>query len=158
VQLLGELGLRFDLCIRPADLADAGKLIDACRSTQFILDHCGNAPVHGPDGQAPDRTQWQKEITALARRPNLVCKVSGLVNTAKKGAWGPSDLAPIVNHVLDSFGPERVIFASDWPVCTTVATLAEWVAALQAVVSERPEGQRRKLFHDNAVHIYGLSG
>jgi L-fuconolactonase len=83
--------------------------------------------------------------------------VSGLVNTAKPSAWGPADLAPIVNHVLDSFGHDRAIFASDWPVCTTVATLAQWVTALQAVVSERPEEQRRKLFHDNAARIYDMA-
>ena len=71
-------------------------------------------------------------------------------------ASGHDDLAPIVNHVLDVFGPDRAIFASDWPVCTTVATLAEWVHALQDVVRGRPEEQRRKLFHDNAVRVYGL--
>jgi predicted TIM-barrel fold metal-dependent hydrolase len=157
VQLLGELGLRFDLCMRPAELTDAGKLIDACPSTQFILDHCGNAPVHLPDGGTPDRTQWKRDIAALAVRPNLVCKVSGLVNTAKKGAWGPTDLAPIINHVLDSFGPDRVMFASDWPVCTTVATLAEWLNGLQAVVCERPCDEQRKLFQDTAARIYELS-
>jgi predicted TIM-barrel fold metal-dependent hydrolase len=156
VRLLGQLGLRFDLCMRPDELPDAGKLIDACPDTSFILDHCGNARVHTPDGKAPDQTRWKKDTEALAGRKNLVCKVSGLVNTATKGAWGPDDLAPIVNHVLDVFGPDRAIFASDWPVCTTVASLAEWVGALQAVVRERPEGQRRKLFHDNAVRVYGL--
>jgi predicted TIM-barrel fold metal-dependent hydrolase len=156
IQLLGELGLRFDLCMRPAELSDAGKLIDACPGTKFVLDHCGNAPVHNPDGTTPDRTQWKRDIAALAKRPNLVCKVSGLVNTAKKGAWSAADLAPIVNHVVDSFGPDRVIFASDWPVCTTVATLAEWVASLQEIVRERPEEQQKKLFHDNAVQIYKL--
>jgi L-fuconolactonase len=157
VQLLGELGLRFDVCMRPAELPDAGKLADACPGTQFILDHCGNAPVHDATGKAPDRTQWKHDIAALAKRSNIVCKISGLVNTAKKGAWSPDDLAPIVNHVLDSFGPERVMFASDWPVCTTVATLAEWVNALQAVVRQRPEEQRKRLFHDNAVRVYGLT-
>ncbi|HEX4589101.1 MAG TPA: amidohydrolase family protein, partial [Gemmataceae bacterium] len=60
-------------------------------------------------------------------------------------------------HVLDSFGPDRVMFASDWPVCTTVATLAEWVHALQTIVRERPEEQQAKLFHDNALRVYGLS-
>jgi L-fuconolactonase len=157
MRLLGELNLRFDLCMRTSELTDAARLIDVCPGTQFILDHCGNAPVHMPDGGTPDRTQWKRDIAALARRPNLVCKVSGLVNTAKKGAWGPADLAPIVNHVLDSFGPNRVMFASDWPVCSTVATLADWLAALQAVVRERPDEQQRKLFHDNAVRFYGLN-
>jgi L-fuconolactonase len=157
IQLLGELGLRYDLCMRPDELTDAGKLVDACPNTKFILDHCGNAKVHGPDGKAPDRTAWQRDLAALAKRPNLVCKVSGIVISAKKGDWSAADLAPIVNHVLDSFGPDRVIFAGDWPVCTSVATLAEWVNALKAIVRERPEEQQRKLFHDNAVRIYGLS-
>jgi predicted TIM-barrel fold metal-dependent hydrolase len=157
IQLLGELGLRFDLCMRPMELTDAGKLIDACPHTQFILDHCGNPQVHGPDGKPPDRTQWQRDLSALAKRSNLLCKVSGIVNTARKGAWSAADLAPIVNHVLDAFGPGRVLFASDWPVCTTVATLAEWVAALKEVVRERAEEHQRKLFHDNAVRAYGLS-
>jgi predicted TIM-barrel fold metal-dependent hydrolase len=156
VQQLGEMGLRFDLCMRPAELADAGKLVDACPGTQFILDHCGNAPVHTVDGTAPDRTNWKRDIVALAKRPNLICKVSGLVNTAKPGAWGPADLAPIVNHVLDSFGRGRAIFASDWPVCTSVATLAQWVTALKAVVSERPAEEQRNLFHENAVRVFGL--
>src|SRR5262249_53402315 len=137
VRRLGELRLRFDLCMRTAELPDAGKLVDACPETQFILDHCGNAPVHTPAGKPPRRTRWMRDMEALAKRANLVCKVSGLVNTAKKGAWGPDDLAPIVNHVLEVFGPERSIFASDWPVCTTVATLAEWVSALKAVVAPR---------------------
>ncbi|HEY1381908.1 MAG TPA: amidohydrolase family protein, partial [Gemmataceae bacterium] len=157
VRLLGELGMRFDLCMRPAELPDAAKLADACPDTRFILDHCGNARVHAADGTAPDRTQWRRDIDALAKRPNVVCKVSGLVNTATKGAWRPADLAPIVNHVLDAFGPDRATFASDWPVCTTVATLAEWVDALKAVVRERPAEQQRKLFHDNAVRVYGLT-
>jgi L-fuconolactonase len=157
VRALGELGLRFDICMRPTELPDAAKLVEACPETQFILDHCGNAPVHRADGTAPDRTQWRRDVETLASRPNVVCKVSGLVNTAKKGAWGPADIAPIVNQVLDAFGPGRVLFASDWPVCTTVATLAEWIAALKAVVADRPADQRRKLFHDNAVRVYGLT-
>src|SRR5205814_281716 len=81
-----------------------------CPDTQFILDHCGNAPVHNPDGSAPNRTKWKADLEALARRKNLVCKVSGLVNTARKGSWGPDDLAAIINHTLDTFGPDRVMF------------------------------------------------
>jgi L-fuconolactonase len=155
IRLLGEFGLRFDLCMRPAELPDAGKLIDQCPDTQFILDHCGNAPVHGPDGKAPDRTQWKRDIDQLARRKNLVCKVSGLVNSARSG-WRPDDLAPIVNHVLDAFGADRVMFGGDWPVCLLGATLGEWVAGLKAVVAARPADQQRKLFHENAVRVYGL--
>jgi predicted TIM-barrel fold metal-dependent hydrolase len=156
VRRLGELGLRFDLCMRTAELSDAGKLVDQCPDTQFILDHCGNAPLHSPDGAAPDRTQWRKDMDHLAKRKNLVCKVSGLVNTAKKG-WRPDDLAPIVSHIFDAFGPDRVMFGGDWPVCLLGATLAEWVNALKAVVASRPEQEQRKLVHDNAVRVYTLT-
>ena len=152
IRLLGERGLSFDLCMRPGELTDAGKLIDACPDTRFILDHCGNARV--PD---KDRTQWQKDMAALAKRPQLVCKVSGIVASAKPGAWTAADLAPIVNHTLDTFGPDRVMFGGDWPVCTLAATYRQWVEALQAIVHERSAEQQKKLFHDNAVRFYGLT-
>jgi predicted TIM-barrel fold metal-dependent hydrolase len=152
IQLLGEAGMSFDLCVRPAELPDAGKLVDACPDTRFILDHCGNADV-----QARDRTRWKKDMAALAKRKNLVCKVSGIVASAKPERWTADDLAPIVNHTLDSFGPDRVLFAGDWPVCTLAATLAQWVTALRSIVAERKAAEQRKLFHDNAVRVYKLS-
>jgi predicted TIM-barrel fold metal-dependent hydrolase len=152
IRLLGERGLSFDICIRAAELPDAGKLVDACPDTRFILDHCGNADV-----QAKDRTQWQRDITDLAKRKNLICKVSGIIASARPGKWTADDLAPIVNPVLDSFGPERVIFAGDWPVCTLAASLAQWIEALRSIVRERKADEQKKLFHDNAIHFYGLS-
>ena len=137
--------------MRPTELLDAAKLIDACPDTRFILDHCGNANV-----QAKDRTQWQRDIGAVAKRKNVVCKVSGIVVTAKPGAWTADDLAPIDNHALEVFGPDRVMFGGDWPVCTKAATYRQWVEALKAIVRERPAAEQRKLFHDNAVAFYGL--
>jgi predicted TIM-barrel fold metal-dependent hydrolase len=152
IQLLGEAGLSFDLCMRPAELADGGKLVDSCPRTRFILDHCGNANV-----QSPDRSQWERDLAALARRGNVVCKVSGIVASAKPGAWRPADLAPIVRHVLREFGPERVMFGGDWPVCTLTATYRQWVEALREIVSNLSQGQQRQLFHDNAVRFYGFA-
>ncbi len=135
----------------PKELPDAAKLIDACRGTRFILDHCGNADV-----QAKDRSAWQKDMAEVAKRKNVVCKVSGIVATAELGKWTADDLAPIVNHTLEAFGPDRVMFGGDWPVCTKTATYKQWVTALQTIVADRPEAERRKLFSDNAVRFYGL--
>ena len=151
VQLLGQMGLSFDICIRAGELSDAGKLVESCADTRFILDHCGNEPV-----PKADHTQWKRDMEALVKRRNLVCKVSGIVASAKKGAWKPDDLAPIVNHTLDAFGPDRVMFGGDWPVCTLAATFREWVSALKEIVKNRPEEQQRKLFHDNAARFYGI--
>jgi L-fuconolactonase len=81
----------------------------------------------------------------------VVDNVPGYPLTAK-------DLAPAINHCLDAFGPGRVIFASDWPVCLLGAPLRRWVALLKKVVAGRPEKEQRKLFHDNAVRFYDLDG
>jgi L-fuconolactonase len=163
VQLLGELGLRYDLCLRPAELGDAVKLVDQCPGTQFILDHCGNANFYIVAGETPNdgaaphtRQQWLDDIAALAERPNVVCKISGIIASARPDDWTATDLAPTINHCLDSFGPDRVIFGGDWPVCTLGAPYAAWVNALNMVIRTRTEEAQRKLFHDNAVRIYGL--
>jgi L-fuconolactonase len=152
VRLLGELGLCFDLCMRPAELPDAAKLIDACPDTRFVLDHCGNAEV-----PTKDRTTWKRDMSAVAERKNVVCKVSGIVASAKPGTWTADDLAPIVNHTLEVFGPERVMFGGDWPVCTLGATYQQWVEALKTIVADRSLRDQKKLFHDNAVRFYGLT-
>jgi L-fuconolactonase len=160
IRLLGELGLTFDLCMRPNELEDGVKLVDACPDTRFILDHCGNGEVNMFSGssQRSAAAAWQRGMTELAKRKNVVaCKVSGIIVSATPGKWTADDLAPIVNHTLDTFGPDRVMFAGDWPVCTHVATFKEWLTALQAIVKDRPEEQHRKLFHDNAVRVYGLA-
>lgn len=152
IRFLGELGLSFDLCLRSAELRDGIRLVDACPDTRFILDHCGNKSV-----QDHDRTEWERDIRELAQRENVICKISGIVASAKPAEWKPPHLAPVVNHCLDSFGPDRVIFGGDWPVCTLAASLREWVEALRWIVRNRPYDERRKLFHDNAVGFYNLS-
>jgi predicted TIM-barrel fold metal-dependent hydrolase len=152
VRLLGERGLSFDLCMRARELKDAARLIDACPGTRFILDHCGNADV-----QEKERTQWQKDIAEVAKRKNVVCKVSGIVASAKRGMWTADDLAPVVTHTLEVFGPHRVMFGGDWPVCTLAASYKEWVAALRTIVAGRSAHEQRLLFHDNAALFYDLS-
>lgn len=151
IRLLGDMGLSFDLCMRSADLGDGVKLVEACPNTRFILDHCGNMNV-----QAKDRSQWQRDIERLARANNVVCKVSGIVASARPEKWTADDLAPIINHTLQSFGPDRVMFGGDWPVCTLAATYRQWVDALKTIVRQRPTAEQRKLFHDNATRFYGL--
>lgn len=152
IRVLGDMGLSFDLCMRSTDLADGIKLVEACPNTRFILDHCGNMNVQGKD-----RTQWQRDMERMARAKNVVCKVSGIVASARPEKWTADDLAPIINHTLQSFGPERVMFGGDWPVCTLAATYRQWVEALKTIVRQRPAAEQRKLFHDNATRFYGLA-
>ncbi|MDB5307593.1 MAG: Amidohydrolase [Gemmataceae bacterium] len=155
IKLLGELGLSFDLCGRPAELPDHVKLVDQCPGTRFVLDHCGNAKLtHTP----AEREQWKKDMAEIAKRKNVVGKVSGFIASAPgRGKWTLDDLAPVINHTLDVFGPDRAMFGGDWPVCLLgVEKYADWATALMTVVKDRPEEQQKKLFHDNAVKFYGL--
>jgi predicted TIM-barrel fold metal-dependent hydrolase len=151
IRLLGERDLSFDLCVRPGELLDAAKLIDQCPGTRFILDHCGNGDV-----QVKDRSRWEKDMAAVAQRKNVVCKVSGIVVTAKPERWTAEELAPIVKHTLEVFGPDRVMFGGDWPVCTKTATFRQWFQALASIVAGHGAEEQRKLFHDNAVRVYRL--
>ena len=161
---LGELGMRFDLNVAPASLAEAAQLASECPDTRFVLDHCGNAdPVaFFPAGRTLPRPtqhsseQWKRDIGKLAAQGNVICKISGIVSRVPGTPLAADDLAPIINHCLDAFGPDRVVFAGDWPVCLRGMPLRDWVGLLKAVVAHRPEQDQRKLFHDNAVKFYAL--
>ncbi len=107
--------------------------------------------------QSPDQTAWQRDIAAVAQRKNVVAKISGIIASAKPGAWKVEQLAPIVNHTLDTFGPDRVMYGGDWPVCTLAASYRQWFDAFNQIVSNRPQAEQRKLFHDNAVKHYRLA-
>jgi predicted TIM-barrel fold metal-dependent hydrolase len=164
VQFLGTMGMSFDLCLRPGDLADGAKLADKCPDTRLILDHCGNADPKAWLSEKrrgelkPDHAvePWKKDIAEIAKRPNTLCKISGIVARVTKD-WTADDLAPIVNHCLDSFGPDRVIFGSDWPVCLLGAPLKAWTDALRQIVASRPAAEQQKLFSENATRYYRLT-
>jgi predicted TIM-barrel fold metal-dependent hydrolase len=154
IQLLGELGLSFDLCARPTDLPDLAQLVDQCPGTRFILDHCGDPNVRFTPAQWD---QWRQDMTNLARRPNVIAKVSGVVvNGTERGKWTADDLAPAVNGTIESFGWDRVVFGGDWPVCTRVGSYQDWFMALKQILSNQSEENQRKLFHDNAAKFYGV--
>ena len=155
MKLLGKLGLSFDLCMRPAEIADGAQLAEKCPRTRFIIDHCGNMPIHGADAKL--RQTWEQAMKAAAGLENVVCKISGIVVTAKDKDWQPADLAENVNYCLDTFGEDRVFFGGDWPVCTLRASLVQWAGALQRIVRDRSPEFQRKLFHDNAVRLYALA-
>jgi predicted TIM-barrel fold metal-dependent hydrolase len=154
VQLLGDLGMSFDLCMRPTDLRDAAKLLDKCPDTRCILDHCGN-----PNAKftAKQFDQWKADLAEVAKRKNVMVKVSGIIaNGWEKGKWKAEDLAPAVNATIDTFGVNRCMYGGDWPVCTIAATYKEWLTALRQIIADRPEADQKKILHDNAAKFYGI--
>jgi predicted TIM-barrel fold metal-dependent hydrolase len=158
---LGELGMCFDLLHGPDLLSESAAVAKSCPDTRFVLDHCGNPdPRHfrpAADAAARQRRrQWENGISAVAERSNAVCKVSGVVEAAAPDKVTADHVAPIVNHCLDRFGPDRVIFASNWPVCNRGGSFASWMSLLRQIVQSRPAAEQRKLFHDNALRLFSI--
>jgi L-fuconolactonase len=164
LRLLGSLNMSFDLLVPPGLIGQAAKLVERCGQTRFILDHCGNADPLAFDpkaewGRGPqhDADQWKRDIETLAGQANVICKISGIIARVPKGKATAGVLSPIVTHCQDMFGPDRVVFGSDWPVCTRGAPLRVWAAILHEIVQERSAAEKCKLFRDNAHRFYGLA-
>ncbi len=104
-----------------------------------------------------ERQVWMDGMKALAQHANVVCKISGIIVTAKKD-WKPADLEPNMRFSMETFGPDRRMFAGDWPVCTLRASFRQWVDALKEIVRgmDMSLADQKKLFHDNAVKFYAL--
>jgi len=151
VRSLEEFGLTFDICVLGRQLPIAINLVRICPKVNFILDHCGN-----PDIKARAYDQWRVRMEEIAAYPNIVCKVSGIVVNTDLENWTVDDLRPAVEHVISVFGWDRVLFGSDWPVCTQAASFKQWVEALDFLTGNASESNRRKLFQENAERVYRL--
>jgi predicted TIM-barrel fold metal-dependent hydrolase len=147
---LAAHGLTFDICIRPWQLGVARELVAACPEVQFVLDHCGNPPI-----ASGDISTWRKDVAALAELPNVAGKISGILVHAPKD-WTPETLRPAVEHMIDIFGWERLVFGSDRPVLTLNGTVTRWVEAVKELLKGASEDEQSKLFYRNAERIYRL--
>lgn len=152
IRRLGDAGLPFDLCVLARQLPVGRELAEKCPDTQFVLDHCGVPDVAG---KALD--PWRADIEALAALPNVAAKISGVVAYARAD-WTINDLRPFVEHVIESFGWDRVVWGSDHPVCTLTANLERWVDATRKIVAGASADEQARLFHRNAERIYHLEG
>ncbi|SDD18506.1 Predicted metal-dependent hydrolase, TIM-barrel fold [Paracoccus isoporae] len=147
---LSDHDLPFDLCVLARQLPLAIALADAAPDTQFVLDHCGVPDIAGGafDG-------WARDIAALAERPNVAAKISGLPAYAAPG-WTPSDLRRWTDHVAASFGFDRLVWGSDWFVCTLGGGLTKWAEATRDLFAHASEAERHALYAANAARIWKL--
>ncbi len=151
LNLLARASKPFDLCVRADQLPVAIELIDACPDVQFVLDHCG-VPAIKERAEHP----WRDHIAAIAERPNVVVKISGVVAYADAENWTLEDIRPYVEHAIGCFGWSRVVWGSDWPVCTLTSSLSNWVAATHAITAGCSASERAQLFETNAKRIWRL--
>ena len=151
VWMLPEFGFSFDICINHSQMANTLKFVRQCPEVSMILDHIGK-----PDIRHQVFEPWKTYLKEFAALPNVRCKMSGLVVEADMEKWTKEDLRPYIDHVLDCFGFDRVMFGGDWPVVLQASTYAHWVETLQWAVAGCSDEERRKLFHDNAIEFYRL--
>lgn len=153
VQLLGDYGLSFDLCIKGDEqFRNTLQLVRQCPQVNFILDHIGK-----PFIKERIIEPWKTYLRDLAALPNTWCKMSGLVTEADHQKWTKEDLKPYIDAVIESFGWDRVMFGGDWPVAFQATPYPRWVETLDWAVTGASPAQRKKLFHDNAMAFYRLA-
>ena len=152
VNSLAGYGLSFDLCVLARQLPLAIRLVSRCPEVTLILDHCGV-----PQVREKILDPWRANIHAIAKFPNVFCKISGLVAYADPRHWTAEDLRPYVDHAIECFGWDRVMFGSDWPVCTLSASYRQWVDALVSLTRGAGDVNQKKLFQENAIRIYRLA-
>ncbi|GAA3454908.1 amidohydrolase family protein [Dactylosporangium matsuzakiense] len=146
-------GLVFDLVIRADQLPAAARAAAAVGELSFVLDHLGKPRI---DAGAAGLRAWREPFAALAARPNVACKLSGMVTEAGPG-WSAEDLAPFVAVAVQEFGPRRLMFGSDWPVCLLVADYRGVRDALAAVLPPLPAAELDQIYAGTAARTYGLA-
>lgn len=149
---LPERGLSFDLCVSSTQLPLALALIERNPRLSIILDHCG-----GPSILPPVLEPWRAHIRAISQHPNVVCKISGIVASIGAQPWSSETLRPFIEHVIECFGWDRVLWGSDWPVCTLTCSLKTWLETAQAITQSATTEEREQLFWRNATRVYRLA-
>jgi L-fucono-1,5-lactonase len=148
---VGSAGLIYDLLVRPRELPAALALARRLPDMRFVIDHLAKPPI-----AAGELEPWSGRIAPFRELDHVACKLSGMVTEADWSSWTPADLQPYVDHVLDTFGPDRLLFGSDWPVCLLAASYGEVVAAARETLGGLSDSERAKVFGGTAAASYGL--
>lgn len=152
VRMLARFDLPFELCLTHDQLPAVIELVAVCPDVRFILDHIAK-PAIAAGGDAP----WWGQISELAAMDHVVaCKISGVATEADRKTWHEAELRPYIERALETFGPERVMFASDWPVARLAVGYRHWVGIVDRAVADWPLDDVRRLFAGNAKHVYRL--
>ena len=152
VGLLAARGLVYDILIFERQLQEAVAFVDRHPGQVFVLDHVAKPRIR-------DRAlePWAREMRRLAERPNVFCKVSGMVTEAHFVSWQEADLRPYWDVALEAFGPRRLMFGSDWPVCLVACGYARWHELVRGWAASLSDGEQAELFGGTACRAYGLT-
>jgi L-fuconolactonase len=150
--VIAAAGLAFDLVIRPDQLPSAGRVAHALPDVRLVLDHLGKPPI-----RTGGLERWAADLAPLAAAPNVTAKLSGLVTEADRRRWTAGDLRPYVETAVDLFGPDRLMFGSDWPVCLLASSYGAVKEALSAALPAMTTAERAEIFGGTAARTYRLT-
>ncbi len=161
LRTLRRLGLRFDALVKPRQLAPLARFARAHAELPIVVDHAAKPPLASAWNDEPMQA-WRSNLAALAELPNVQCKLSGLLTElAPADRITPESatarLRPVVDALLNWFGPERLMWGSDWPVLTLAGSYADWVAASDTLLAPLSAGERAQVLHGSARRFYGLA-
>jgi L-fuconolactonase len=151
LEALAELGLRFDALVTPRELPWLLETVRRHPDLAVVVDHCAKPDIGHAVWQP-----WAADIAALAADTSAYCKLSGLVTEAG-AAWTIDHLRPYVDHIMACFGPQRIMWGSDWPVVTLAASYDDWLVTSDALLSGLTPAEREVIFGGNAARFYGLN-
>jgi L-fuconolactonase len=152
VRLLAAHNLSFDIGVYHRQLGAAVELVRRCPKVRFVLDHVGK-----PDIRTGLMDPWRSHIRDLAKLPNVWCKLSGMATEADHESWTRENVRPYIDHVIECFGFDRLMFGGDWPVSTLATDYPRWVETVLWATGECSDAERRRLFRETAALFYGLS-
>ncbi len=151
VSVLGEFDLVYDIVVFERQLPQTVQLIDRHPNQTFVLDHIAKPRIR--DGVI---SPWREHIRALAERPNVFCKLSGMVTEADYGSWTEQQLEPYFDTVLNTFGPGRLMFGSDWPVCLLGASYSRWFDVVSRRIASLTQDERDAILGGTAAGVYRI--
>ncbi|MBV9130997.1 MAG: amidohydrolase family protein [Verrucomicrobia bacterium] len=151
IAALRQIGIAYDFLVFERQLVEACRLVDHHANQIFVLDHIGKPRI-----KENQLDPWRQHITELARRENVYCKLSGMVTEADFDTWTEVQLQPYFETVLEAFGPRRLMFGSDWPVCLVACSYARWYEIVQRFAAKLSDDERANLFGATAYRAYGL--
>jgi L-fuconolactonase len=152
LQRLSNYGLTYDLLVHTRHLKYVPRVADACPDLRLVVDHLAKPPI-----KSGVLTDWVNALKPVAAKANTNCKLSGLVTEASWDSWRTSDLLPFVECALDMFGPERLMFGSDHPVCLLAATYARVLDSFREILRDLSDDDRERIFASNATSFYRLN-
>ncbi len=151
IRTLHHYGLAYDILIFERHLPHAITLVDQHPGQVFVLDH-----IAKPKIKSHEISPWRENIKELARRPNVYCKISGMVTEADWKNWTEADLKPYLDTVVEAFTPRRLMFGSDWPVCLVAASYSRWRDTVGKAISKLSQAEQDRILGLTAIEAYGL--